>query len=91
MMRLYFIYMEGCPACMEAKPHLKRWEAKAKGVQVVRVDLMNTNWVNPWQPEATPTYIAELPGRQRVMHEGALTETQIDQFMRKAQTMMGVG
>ena len=90
LLRLYFIYMEGCPACMEAKPHLKRWESKARGVQVVRVDLMSANWVNAWQPEATPTYVVEMPGRPRVMHEGALTEAQIDQLVRKAQTMMGM-
>ncbi len=89
-MRMYFIYMEGCPACMEAKPHLARWEKKSKGIQVVRVDLMSATWVNPWQPEATPTYVLEVPGRPRVMHEGALTEVQIDQFVRKAAGMMGV-
>lgn len=89
-MRLYFLYMEGCGACAEAKPHLARWEKKSKGIQIVRVDLLTANWVNPWQPQATPTYVLEVPGRQRVMHEGMLTEKQIDQFIRKAQSMMGV-
>lgn len=89
-MKLYFIYMNGCPACEEAKPQLGAWKKKARGVDLVMVDLMAAKWVNPWQPRVTPTYVMELPGHRRVMHEGALTEEQIDKFIRKAHAMLGV-
>lgn len=88
-MKLYFIYMEGCPACDAAKPHLAKWEKKARGVEVVRLDLLTAKWVNPWQPQATPTYVLEIPGQQRVMHEGALEEHQIHAFIQKAAALMG--
>lgn len=88
-MRLYFIYMEGCPACDEAKPHLDKWAKKAKGIELVKIDLLTARWVNPWQPKATPTYVLEIPGQQRVMHEGALIEKQVDMFVQRAQQMLG--
>lgn len=89
-MRLYFLYAEGCPACEEAKPHLASWEKKARGIELVRVDLLEAKWTAKWQPEATPTYVLEVPGRRRVQHAGMLSETQVDAFIRKAMAMMGV-
>ena len=89
-MKLYFIYMDGCPACETAKPQLSKWKRKARGVEVVMVNLLTANWVSDWQPRVTPTYVLEIAGYQRVMHEGALTDVQIDKFIRKAQTMLGV-
>ena len=89
-MRLYFIFMEGCPACDEAKPHLAKWAKKARGIELVKIDLLTAKWVNPWQPKATPTYVLEIPGHQRVMHEGALTEPQIHTFVERARKMLGV-
>lgn len=88
-MRLYFLYAEGCPACDEAKPHLAAWESRRGPVEVKRVDLLEAKWTNPWSPQATPTYVFEVLGRPRVMHEGALTDRQIDAFVAKAKAMIG--
>lgn len=86
---LYYIYMEGCGACERAKPHLARWERKHPGLlRVHRIDLLNSKWVHPWQPEGTPTYVLEIPGYRRVSHTGMLTEDEIPQFLMKAQQMM---
>lgn len=89
-MKLYFLFAEGCPACDEAKPDLAAWEAKSKGVRVYRIDLLEAKWIASWQPQATPTYVLEVPGRRRVMHEGALSEKKLDEFVRKALSLMGV-
>lgn len=89
-MTLYFLYAEGCPACDEAKGPLASWERKARGVVVRRIDLLEAKWVASWQPEATPTYVLDVPGRRRVMHAGGLTEAQVDEFVRKALSLMGV-
>jgi len=89
-MRLYFLYAEGCGACEEAKPHLAQWEARRGPVELKRVDLLEAKWTNSWQPQATPTYVFEVLGRPRVMHEGALTDKQIDTFVAKAKAMIGV-
>lgn len=89
-MRLYFLYAEGCPACDEAKPHLASFEKKARGIEIRRVDLLEAKWTANWQPQATPTYVLEVPGKRRVMHEGGLSEKQVDEFVRKAIALMGV-
>ena len=86
---LYYIYMDGCGACAQAKPHLARWEKKNPGLlKVKRIDLLNSNWVHPWQPDGTPTYVLEVPGYRRVSHMGVLYEEQIPKFLMKAQQMM---
>jgi thiol-disulfide isomerase/thioredoxin len=86
---LYYIYMEGCGACDQAKPHLARWEKKNPGVlKVHRVNLLEAKWTHPWQPDVTPTYVLEVPGYQRVQHQGVLTEAEIPKFLMKAQQMM---
>jgi thiol-disulfide isomerase/thioredoxin len=89
-MKLYFLFAEGCPACEEAKPELDKWEAKSKDVRIHRIDLLEAKWVASWQPQATPTYVLEVPGRRRVMHEGMLSEKRLDEFVRRALSLMGV-
>lgn len=90
-MRLYFIYMNGCGACEGAKPIVKRWQRKHPEVEVKWIDLLTAKWSYPaWQPRATPTYVAETLGRPKVMHEGALSEAQMDGFMADARKKMGL-
>lgn len=86
---LYYIYMDGCGACEQAKPHLARWEKKHPGVLPVhRVNLLKDEWKDSWQPELTPTYVLVIPGYPRVQHQGVLYEDQIPKFLLKAQQMM---
>jgi len=89
-MRLYFLHMPGCGACESAMPHMRRWERKNPGVQVVYVDLLKAKWTHPWSPEFTPTYVLEEPGRPRVQHPGKLTEAEIPLFVAKAKQIMGL-
>ena len=91
-MRLYFIHMPGCSACEAAKPELAKWKRQNPGVEVIPVDLLKdgARWIHPWTPSATPTYVFEEPGRERVRYEGALTKARLDAFFIKAKTMMGV-
>ena len=89
-MRLYFLYMTGCGACHSAMPHIKRFEKKNPQIQVVYVDLLKANWTHPWQPEVTPTYVIEVPGRERVQFQGMLEEKDIPRFVAKAEQMMGI-
>ena len=91
MPKMMFIYAEGCGACDEAKPHLARWMKRHPEVQVVLFDAMNDRWMDPtWQISATPTYVLQFPGYQRVMWEGALKEKQIDQFILTAKNRLGI-
>jgi hypothetical protein len=91
-MRLYFIHMEGCPACEAAKPELDAFQrtAAARGIEIVPVDLMKARWTfKAWSPSSTPTYVAEELGRPRIQYVGGLKKDQLAQFVAKAREMMG--
>lgn len=92
-MRLYFLYMEGCPACETAKPELEKFRrsSSARGIEVVPVDLLKAKWTyKPWSPEATPTYVLEKMGHPRVQYVGALTKTKLEEFIRVAKATAGI-
>jgi Glutaredoxin-like domain (DUF836) len=89
-MRLYFIYMPGCGACEQAKPQLRKWQKTDPTVQVIPIDITTAKWTHPWQPEVTPTYVAEVPGFQRIQYQGTLTAEEIPKFLDKARRMMGL-
>lgn len=89
-MRLYFIFMQGCGACEVAKPELAKFAKAHPDIDIQRIDLLNAKWVHPWQPSATPTYVAESPGRVRVQWQGALTAPEVEQFIERAEEMMGL-
>lgn len=90
-MRLYFFYMDGCPACEAAKPELAKFERAHRGIQIVRADLLKTKWTyRPWQPEATPTYVLEAPGYPRVQYVGTLTKQKLEEFIRTAKNLVGM-
>lgn len=89
-MKLSFLYMPGCPACDRAKPQLTRFEKANPGITVVRVNLLEDKWVEPWSPDATPTYVLEVPGRQRTRWEGMLSANEIGQFVNKSKRIMGI-
>lgn len=97
--RLYFIHMPGCGACQQAKPHLTRWkneyekarlaDPRMPAIEVVPIDLTTAKWTHPWQPDLTPTYVLEVPGKRRVQHQGVLTKAEIPKFIEKASGLMG--
>lgn len=88
-MRLYFLFMPGCPACEKAKKPLAAFEAANPQIKVTRVNLLEAKWTHPWSPEATPTYVAEVRGKQRTQWVGALeTKDQIGQFINKSLQIM---
>ena len=89
-MRLYFLYMTGCPACDGAKRPLAAFEREHPEIQIVRVDLLTAKWTHPWSPEATPTYVLEAPGKQRTQWVGALKKDEIGQFVNKSKQIMGL-
>lgn len=89
-MRLYFIYMTGCGACEVAKPELEKFKKAHPDIEVRPIDLLNAEWIHPWQPEATPTYVAEMPGRVRVQYQGMMKAAQVEQFIERAEEMMGL-
>jgi hypothetical protein len=92
-MRLYFLYMDGCPACETAKPELEKFRRShaARGIEIVPLDLLKTKWTyTPWSPEATPTYVLEEIGHIRVQHVGGLSKERLTEFVQKAKSMMGV-
>ncbi len=92
-MRLYFLYMEGCPACEEAKPELEKFRRSpaARGIEIVPVDLLKAKWnYKPWSPEATPTYVVEKLGFPRVQYVGTLTKPRIEEFIRTAKATAGI-
>lgn len=89
-MRLYFLYATGCPACDGAKKPLAAFEKAHPEIQIVRVDLLTTEWKHPWSPEATPTYVLEVPGRQRTQWVGALERPEIEKFVVKSKQIMGI-
>lgn len=91
MPTIMFIYAEGCGACEEAKPHLTRWMHKHPEVKVIWFDAVNDMWTDrTWQINATPTYVVQFPGHQRVMWEGSLKEKQIDQLLQTAKNRLGI-
>lgn len=89
-MRLYFLYATGCPACDAAKKPLAAFERENPNIQIVRVDLLTTKWTHPWSPEATPTYVLEVPGKTRTQWIGALQKNEIGQFVNKSKQIMGL-
>lgn len=89
-MRLYFLYAPGCPACEKAKKPLDAFERENPGVQIVRVNLLEAKWTHPWSPEATPTYVLEVPGRERTRWEGTLSKAEIAQFINKSKQHLGI-
>ena len=89
-MRLYFFFMDGCPACESAKPPLAQFEKKNPDVTIHRIDLLDAKWVHPWKPRATPTYVLEEPGYERVAIEGTLNGNELGQFMAVARKKMGI-
>lgn len=89
-MRLYFLYATGCPACDQAKRPLSAFEREHPEIQIVRVDLLTAQWKHPWSPEATPTYVLEVPGKQRTQWIGTLKKEEIGQFIEKSKQIMGL-
>lgn len=92
MTRLYFLYMDGCPACEQAKPELEKFRRSqaARGVEIVPVDLLKAKWTfKGWSPENTPTYVYEKLGFPRVRHEGGLTKDRVVEFLATARSMVG--
>ena len=89
-MRLYFLYATGCPACDAAKKPLAAFEREHPEVQIVRVDLLTTKWTHSWSPEATPTYVLEVPGYQRTQWVGTLSKPELGKFIAKSKQIMGV-
>lgn len=88
--RLRFIYATGCPACEAAKKPLAAFEKAHPEIPVVREDLLTTRWTESWQPEATPTYVLEVPNRGRTQWVGTLKKDEIEKFVAKSLQMMGV-
>lgn len=89
-MNLYFLFMPGCGACDKAKPQLAKFEKANPGIRVVRVNLLDSKWTHPWSPEVTPTYVLEVPGRERTRWEGMLKSDEIGQFVNKSKQILGV-
>ena len=87
-LRLYYLYMDGCESCTKGKPYLAKFEKRHPEVEVVRVDLLTANWTHPWKPDATPTYVLEVPGRPRTRYEGWLTDKQIEEFIGRSAELM---
>lgn len=89
-MRLYFIYAPGCGHCEAAKPHVRKFEKAHPEIQVVWFDLTSNPWTyKPWSPDVTPTYVAELPGKQKIQYQGQLTKDEMEKFVARAKQMMG--
>jgi hypothetical protein len=90
-MTLYFLYMDGCPACEAAKPELEKFARANPRIAVKKFDLLKTKWTyTAWNPEATPTYVLEELGYPRVQHVGALTKPRIEEFVASAKRMTGM-
>lgn len=92
-MRLYFLYMDGCPACETAKPELEKFRRSqaARGIEIVPIDLLKKKWTYAaWSPEATPTYVLEAIGFPRVQHVGGLSKDRIIEFVAKAKATAGI-
>lgn len=88
-MRLRFLYATGCPACDAAKKPLAAFERAHPEVQVVREDLLTTQWREKWSPTATPTYVLENPGSHPTQWVGALSKAEIEKFISKSLQIMG--
>lgn len=90
-MTLYFLYMEGCPACEAAKPELEKFRRANPRIAVKAHDLLKTKWTyTAWSPEATPTYVLEEIGYPRAQHVGALTHPRIEEFVASAKRLTGM-
>ncbi len=89
--RLYFIYQQGCGACAAAKPVLAAWAQRHPEWDVRMADIMQVDWKHPWKVRATPTYVFEVPGRERVMYVGAIRDIYaFEDFLRQAKQKMGL-
>ncbi len=92
MLRLTYIYMDGCPACKKGKPPLEKFMRKhSKELVLVSHDLLNHPWSHDWQAEATPTYFIESGnGHPGVTYVGALDEKGLEKLLAKAKEIMKV-
>jgi hypothetical protein len=93
MVRLTFIYMEGCGACKAAKKPLEKFESKhKKDVVVLRHDLINHPWTHEFQVDATPTYFIEAGnGHPGVIYTGALDDKDLEKLLARAKQEMKIG
>lgn len=58
MKRLYFLHVDGCPACNKMKPIMKKVAEARPDVEVKAIDLSQVNWtLESWQPRVTPTLV----------------------------------
>ena len=87
--RLYYLFLDGCEACTKGKPFLAKFEKRHPEIEVIRIDLMKVKWKHPWSPDATPTYVLEIPGHQRTRYEGWITDKQLEDFVVKSKQMVG--
>jgi hypothetical protein len=63
--------------------------ANPNAVVITPVDITTAQWKHEWQPEVTPTYVIEVPRRQRIQYQGTLMAAEIPKFIAKAKQMMG--
>ena len=95
-MRLYFIHMDGCPACAAGKRPLSLFERAHPEIDFVRTDLLSpqTKWVSKWEPRSTPTYIFEaidpdgVVRKERIMVEGTRDLAGLEAFYARAKQMV---
>lgn len=62
--KLYFGYMDGCPACMRAKPAIDNLEKQVREngipLEIVRVNIikdLKNRWPVQPEPDAAPTFL----------------------------------
>jgi thioredoxin-like negative regulator of GroEL len=82
--KLYFFHMPGCSACEEAAPHLKQFARANKQIRVVKVDLSKVVLQEGrWQPEATPTYVLQRPGKEVNIFAGGMTMEELSAWINR--------
>lgn len=59
--KLYFGYMDGCPACMLTKPAIDNLEKQVREngipLEIVRVNIIKERWPVKPEPDAAPTFL----------------------------------
>lgn len=68
---LFLFYQEGCPACAEVKPIVRKFRDANPDVKVIALDINTTEWkARNWEPQVTPTLVALTPdGRWAKLEE----------------------
>ena len=82
MLRIFFLYATGCPACEEAMPDFKQFATKHPEIESHCLDVTTFEWAPNlrYSPNNTPAYVIHRPKQAIIIKEGGMTLEELDEW-----------